>query len=153
MEQSLICCPQFNPSVWDEKIFEWDNKRFIKSEVKTFMYMPFNFGKVMENFQEQVEAGGAKMSPDAMCLSDHTSKWSMNVYLAVDKEVDGAENISLSGKYFSKVYEGPYSQTGKWTADFEKTAKTKGFIPKKMFMWYAYCPKCAKKYGKISLVS
>ncbi len=36
----------------------------------------------------------------------------------------------MSEKYFSKVYDGPYKDTGKWC------------------MWYTTCPKCVKKYGK-----
>lgn len=45
---------------------------------------------------------------DNLCLSDHTSKWNMGLYLAVDKKVKGLENLDLSGKYFNKVYEGPF---------------------------------------------
>jgi len=83
-----------------------------------------------------------------MVLSEHTSKWNMNLYLAVNKEVSGAENIMLSGKFFSKVYEGNFKDTGIWMKDFENYAKEKGMEVKKMYMWYTTCPKCAKKYGK-----
>lgn len=24
-----ICCPEFDPIPWDDKIIEWENKRFI----------------------------------------------------------------------------------------------------------------------------
>jgi len=66
----------------------------------------------------------------------------------VNKEVSGAENTTLSGKFFSKVYEGNFKDTGKWMKDFENYAKGKGMEVKKMYMWYTTCPKCAKKYGK-----
>jgi hypothetical protein len=66
----------------------------------------------------------------------------------VSKEVPGAENATLSGKYYSKVYDGPFKDTGKWSKDFEEKANSKGLKVKKMFMWYTTCPKCAKKYGK-----
>ena len=86
--------------------------------------------------------------PDSLGLSDHTSKWNMDIYLAVDKEIPGAKNTFLSGKYFSKVYEEPFSDTEKWRKDFENVLKSKWFNQKKMYMWYTTCPKCAKKYGK-----
>jgi hypothetical protein len=86
--------------------------------------------------------------PDWLCLSDHTSKWNMDLYLAVDKEIAEAENISLSGQYLSKVYEGNYNETGKWMKDFESFVKNKGYEMGKLYMWYTTCPKCAKKYGK-----
>jgi hypothetical protein len=72
----------------------------------------------------------------------------MDIYLAVNKEISGAENIDLGGKYCSKVYEGSFSDTGKWCKDFEGIIKSKGHSLKKLYMWYTTCPKCAKKYGK-----
>lgn len=151
MENNLkpeeICCPPLDPAQWDDKTLEWYNKPFIKDKVFTIMYMPIGFGKVMKRLDQKVRAANATM-PDFLCLAEHTTSWNMNLYLAVDKEVPHAENIALSGKYFSKVYEGPFQNTGKWTKDFEAEAKRKGHNIKKMYMWYTTCPKCAKKYGK-----
>ena len=107
------------------KLFEWNKKKFIKDKVTTFLYMPMNFGKVMKKLDEKVRAAHATI-PDWMCLSDHTSKWNMDLYLAVDKEIPGAENMTLSGKFLSKVYEGPFQDTGKWCKDFEQFAQSKG---------------------------
>jgi len=90
--------------------------------------------------------------PDWLCLSDHTSKWNMDLYLAVDKEVPGMENVQLSGKFLSKVYEGDFKNTGKWCSDFEKYLQEKNQVLEKMYMWYTTCPKCAKKYGKNYIV-
>lgn len=146
LKQDKICCPEFNPAPWDDKIFDWDNKKFIKDKVCTLCYLPINFGAVMKRNMGKVEKAGAAM-PDAMYLADHTSKWKMDLYLAVDREIAGAENVTLSGKFFSKVYEGNFKETGKWTADFTELAKSKGFEIKKMYLWYTTCPKCAKKYG------
>ena len=72
----------------------------------------------------------------------------MNLYLAVDKEILGVENMTLSGKFLSQVYEGPFQDTGKWCKDFEQFAQSKNMAISKLYMWYTTCPKCAKKYGK-----
>jgi hypothetical protein len=146
-EQKVECCPPFTPEPWDGKIIEWTNKKFIKDHVCTIFFMPMNFGKVMKRLDEKVRAASAAM-PDYLCLSEHTSNWNMDLYLAVDKEIPNADNITLSGKYFSKVYEGPFGDTGKWCKDFDALAKKDGYTINKMFMWYTTCPKCAKKYGK-----
>lgn len=142
-----VCCPKFDPTPWDRKEFEWNDKKFIKEKVFTLFYMPINFGMVMKKMNALVEKVGVTTS-DWLCLSDHTSKWNMDVYLAVDKEVEGANNVIIKGKYLSKVYEGNFKDTGKWMKDFENYAKEKGKEVKKMYMWYTTCPKCAKKYGK-----
>jgi hypothetical protein len=48
----------------------------------------------------------------------------------------------------SKVYEGPFEDTGKWYMGFESYAKSKGLGIKKLYVWYTTCPACAEKYGK-----
>ena len=145
-EKNQECCPKFDPAPWDGKVFEWEGKKFIKDKVFTLFYMPINFGAVIKRMVAKTEAAGAKTS-DNLCLSDHTSKWNMDLYLAADKDVPGAENVTLSGKFLFKVYEGPFKDTGKWCQDFENYAKEKGMAVKKMYMWYTTCPKCEKKYG------
>ncbi len=86
--------------------------------------------------------------PDALCLSHHTSKWNMDVYLAVDKEMSDSENVKLSGKFYCRGYEGDFRKTGEWISDFKKTSSEKHFLTAKMYMCYTICPKCAKTYGK-----
>ncbi|SFM30098.1 hydrolase [Methanolobus profundi] len=141
------CCPKFDPEPWDGKVIEWENKRFIKDKVLTLFYMPVNFGGVMKRLDRKVREAGASI-PDSLGLSDHTSKWNMDIYLAVDKEIPDAENVNLSGRFLSKVYEGPFKDTKKWCDDFEIYAKEQGHTIRKWYMWYTTCPKCAKKYGK-----
>ena len=141
------CCPPFDPSLWDEKTVEWHNKAFIKDHVCTLFYMPMNFGQVMKRLISKVEKAGAQM-PDWLCLSDHTSKWNMDVYLAVDKPIADAANANLSGNMFCKVFEGPFKDTGKWAKEFDTLIAQKGLTVEKLYMWYTTCPKCAKKYGK-----
>ena len=141
------CCPKFDPAPWDNKVLEWNNKKFIKDKVFTLFYMPINFGSVITRMNDKVEKSMAQM-PDWLCLSDHTSKWNMDLYLAVDKEIEGANNVEISGKFLSKVYEGDFKETGKWCKDFESYAKQNNYNIQKMYMWYTTCPKCAKKYGK-----
>ena len=141
------CCPKFNPGPWDGKIMSWNSRRFIKGRVRTFFYMPLNFGSLMRSLDSQIRSAGGTVL-DSMCLSDHTSRWNMDVYVAVDKMIPGAENTTLSGTFFSKVYEGPFRDTGKWCKDLEKQVRSQNFEIRKQFMWYTTCPKCARKYGK-----
>jgi hypothetical protein len=71
----------------------------------------------MKRLDGKVRNAGANI-PEWLCLSDHTSKWNMDLYLAVDREVPGAENTTLSGRFLSNVYEGPLKDTAKWGDDF-----------------------------------
>lgn len=141
------CCPKFDPIPWDGKIFDWDNKKFIKNKVATLFYLPLNFGGTMTRSVKKLEEAETKIS-EGIILSEHTSPWNMNIYLAVDKEIVDAENMTLNGKFLSKVYEGNFKDTGIWLKNFAGYAKNKGVTISKIYLWYTTCPKCAKKYGK-----
>jgi len=142
-----ICCPRFDPEPWENKEVVWNDKMFIKDRVKTVLHVPVNFSHVITRMMKKVDDAKAQ-TPDYLCLSDHTSKWNMDIYLAVEREIPGANNVKISGKYLTKVYEGSFNDTGKWCKDLEEHAKAQGAQIKKMYMWYTTCPKCAKKYGK-----
>jgi hypothetical protein len=141
-----VCCPVFDPRPWNNKILTWHNKRFIKTKINTFFYMPIGFGNAMAKLQTQADKYNARI--EHLCLSKSTSMWNMEILLEVDKEIPNIENILLSGTYYSKVYKGPYSDTGKWMTDFSKLTKEKGYEVKETYMWYTTCPKCAKKQGR-----
>ncbi len=147
MNEEKVCCPRFDPTRWDGRTIEWDNKKFIKDKVYTLFYMPLNYGGAMKRIDEKVERADATVQ-DGMCLSDHTSQWNMDLYVAVDKEVASAENVTWSGKFLCKVYEGNFKDAGIWMKDFEKFAQGRGISIKKMYLWYTTCPKCAKKYSE-----
>lgn len=146
-EQLEECCPVFNPTLWEDHRFEWENKLFIKDRVFSVFYIPINYAMVMNRLHKSVtKAGGNNL--DWLCLSDHTSMWNIDLYLAVDKEIPLAQNVVLKGKFYSKVYEGPFSDTKKWCNDFDTVAKRKGLQIKRQYLWYTTCPKCAEKFGK-----
>jgi hypothetical protein len=150
MEQE--CCPKFDPAPWDSEVFSWEQKKFIKGKVFALMYVPLNFSSVITKLMAKIDLAGAKPL-DNLTLSDHTSPWNMNLYVAVDKDVPGAENVTMSGKFYSKVYEGDFKNTAKWGEDFKKIVQEKNMKIKKLYMWYTTCPKCAKKYGKNYVVT
>ncbi|PKQ29926.1 MAG: hypothetical protein CVT60_02720 [Actinobacteria bacterium HGW-Actinobacteria-10] len=146
------CCPKFDPTGWKDAMLEWQDRRFIKGTVKTFMLMPVNYGKVVKELEQKIKAAGGTV-PDNLVLSDHTSKTNMDVYVATDREVPGADNYTLNGRFFSSVYEGAFEDTGNWVKDFTDKVDSRGMTTKKMFMWYTTCPKCATFYGENYVVA
>ena len=59
------CCPVFDPIPWDGKIFEWKDKKFIRDQIRTFFFIPLNFGKVIPRMNARVESVGASI-PDRL---------------------------------------------------------------------------------------
>ena len=141
------CCPRFNPEPWDDKTLTWANKRFVKDRVTSFLHIPLNFGAVMKRNVGAIEAFNA--APETMVvLSDETSLWGADVYIEVTKDIPDANMTTISGTFFSKVFEGPYRNMRKWIEEMKTSVEEKGKNLQKLFFFYTACPKCAKKYGK-----
>ena len=141
------CCPRFNPEPWDEKEVTWQDKIFIKDNVRSFLHIPLNFGQVVVKNMEMIEEAGA-LAPQPLMLSDEKSLWGTDVYIAVSKEVPRAEMARISGTFLTKVFEGSYKNAGKWAKEMKAYVKSKGKEIKKMYFFYTTCPKCAEVYGK-----
>jgi hypothetical protein len=141
------CCPRFNPEPWDEKEVTFQDKLFLKDHVKSFLHIPLNFGKVMVKNMEMIQRADA-LSPEPLMLSDEKSLWGADIYIAVSKEVPGAEMVRISGTFLTKVFEGPYKNAGKWAREMAEYVKAKAKNLEKMYFFYTTCPKCAEFYGK-----
>jgi len=141
------CCQEFDPKPWDKKTITWKNKPFLKDHVCSFLHIPLNFGGVMKKNMEKIVKVNA-LSSEPVVLSDEKSLWGSDIYISVSKPVPDSETTKISGTFLSKVYEGSYSQTGKWVKDMEAFVKSKGRKTKKLYFFYTTCPKCAKHYGK-----
>jgi len=141
------CCPRFDPGPWDEKEVIFENKLFVKDHVRSFLHIPLNVGKVMVRNMEMIQKADA-LPPEPLMLSDEKSLWGADIYIAVAKEVPGADMAQISGAFLTKVFEGPYKDAGKWARAMTVYVKTKAGQMKKMYFFYTTCPKCAKHYGK-----
>jgi hypothetical protein len=141
------CCPRFNPEPWDEKEVTFDNRLFIKDHVISFFHIPLNFGKVMVKNMELIQKADA-LEPEPLMLSDEKSLWGSDIYIAVSKEVPGAETARISGTFMTKVFEGPYKNAGQWAKEMKNYVKSKAKELNKMYFFYTTCPKCAETYGK-----
>ena len=145
------CCQKFNPGPWDDNVLTWENKRFVKDRVASFLHIPLNFGAVMKRNVTAIEAAHA--SPENMVvLSDENSLWGADVYLEVTGDVPGANMATISGTFLSKVFEGPYKNMRKWIEEMKAFVAAKGRTAGKLYFFYTTCPKCAKKYGKNYIV-
>jgi Bacterial hydrolase len=141
------CCPRFDPEPWDDKEITFENKLFVKDRVRSVLHIPLNFGKVMVRNMEQIKAADAE--PDEMLLlSDENSLWGSDVYIAVSKDVPGAQMTRISGTFLTRAFEGPYKDIRQWIAQMKAHVASKKKEMEKLYFFYTTCPKCAKVYGK-----
>jgi effector-binding domain-containing protein len=141
------CCPRFNPEPWDKKEVTFKDKLFIKDHVTSFLHIPLNFGKVMVRNMERIAKAGA-LAPEPILLSDENSLWGADIYIAVSKDVPGAEMVKVSGTFLTQVFEGPYKNIRQWVKQMTDYVREQRKELKKLYFFYTTCPKCAKYYGK-----
>jgi hypothetical protein len=141
------CCPRFDPAPWDGKELRWQDARFVKDRVTSFLHIPLNFGAVMRRNMTRIEAAGAASDRNVI-LSDENSLWGADVYIEVAKDVPGVNMATISGSFLCKVFEGPYQNVRKWVTEMNAFVRGKGKEIRKLYFFYTTCPKCAKKYGK-----
>jgi len=147
------CCPRFNPEGWDEQEIIFDNKKFVKAKTRSFMHIPLNMGKVYTKTCKAIEDVKAFPEDYYLILSVDESPWRAEHFFAVEKDVPGEEMATLSGRYMTKVFEGPYKDAPKWMKEMEGYLKSKDKEIKKFYLFYTTCPKCAKHYGKNYVVA
>lgn len=144
------CCPEFNPAPWDEKEHVWNDKLFIKGNVPQIFHIPLpgainrTVGRLWKTAQN---ADAVRDLKDFLMLAYDPSPWKSEFHLAVNHEVQGAENVKLTGTFLSKVFDGPFSAVPQWIKEMERYVAEKGHKTLKYYFYYTTCPKCAKKYG------
>jgi len=141
------CCSRFDPGPWDAREVVFTNRLFLKDRVRSFLHIPLDFGRVMVKNMRRIKDAGA-LSAEPLLLSDENSLWGADVFIAVSKDVPGAEMARISGTFLSKAFEGPYRNMKQWVGEMGSFVKSKGREMKKMYFFYTTCPRCAKFYGK-----
>ena len=146
------CCPRFDPSPWDDREFEFQDRLFVRERTVNFLHIPLNMGAMIKRTLSKIQAAGAA-SDEFVMLSTDPSPWRGEHYFAVSKEVPAADNVRLSGTYVTKVFEGPYRNAGKWVREVQEYVDSQHKELQKLYFFYTTCPKCAKHYGKNYVVA
>lgn len=142
------CCAIPNIQDWDNKQLDFKDKHFIRLHTKSFMYMPINMAKIMKQLNKIANSADAMLDArQVMILSRDLSPWQAEQMISVQKPIDGADNVMLSGTFLSKVFEGPYKEVKNWYQEMYAYAKSLGLSVKCLYFFYTTCPKCAKHYG------
>lgn len=143
------CCAVPNIKAWDEQEVTFREKRFIRMYTRSFFFVPLNMAKVMTRIQQLAEGANAAIpAQEVMILSRDLSPWKAEQLYAVKKPVKGADNVTLSGKFVTKVFEGQYQDVKKWYDALQEFVTSRGEIASHVYFFYTTCPKCAKHYGK-----
>lgn len=151
LSQHDECCPEFHPELWDQKKVHWENKPFLKETIPTFFHIPFPpmIGKkITKMWQMAMDAKKTEANKEeALVLFHDPSAFKSEIYLSVTDTVPGANNVRLSGDFIAKVFSGPYNAVPKFIKEMDAYLSAQGRKAQDYYIHYAYCPKCAEKFG------
>ena len=149
--QNNECCPVFRHELWDGRTHRWENKKFIKDSVPTLFHMPFPplIGKKMTHMCDLAEKVNAMEGDksEMLVLFHDPSAFKSEMYMQVNKEVPEANNVTISGTFVSKVFDGPYNAVPKFIKEMDAYLAESNQKAKDYYVHYAYCPGCMKKFG------
>jgi hypothetical protein len=141
------CCPRFHPENWEGVELHFDAKRFVRASTVSFFHVPLNMDTVFSHTMKAIQEAHAA-GKGFLVLSHDTSAWHGEHLFAVDRDVPGADMITLSGDFVTKVFEGDYAETPKWAEALAREVEERGKKLAEIYWYYTTCPRCAKVYGK-----
>ncbi|MDD4352423.1 MAG: hypothetical protein PHU71_05645 [Candidatus Gracilibacteria bacterium] len=146
------CCPTFDPNKWDQKAFTWDKKKFIIETIPTLFHIPFPpmIGRKITKMWKQAEQAGQteQDKTETLVLFTDPSPFKSEIYLSVTGEVPQGKNVTLSGTFATRFFDGPYNAIPKFMKEMDAYLSKQGKKAKRYLVHYAYCPKCAKEAGQ-----
>ncbi len=149
--QDQPCCPEFDVAKWDRKTLVWENKLFVMETIPALFHIPFPpmITKKTMKLHTMAEKAGVTIPnlSDALILFRDPTPFRSEIYYAVTQAVEGANNTSISGTFMARVFDGPYNAIPRFLKEMEAYLKEIGKSAKDYYVHYAYCPKCARKFG------
>ena len=150
-QKTKECCPRFHQEKWDGKTFNWEKKQFVKISVPTVFHVPFQkmLNKKITALMQKAEVSKKleENPEDVLLLFNDPSAFKSDIYLSVTGDVPDAKNEKISGTFFAKVFDGSYKAVPKFIKKMDALLKDQNKKAKDYYVHYAYCPKCAEKFG------
>ncbi|MEY4580071.1 MAG: hypothetical protein RL701_4774 [Pseudomonadota bacterium] len=139
------CCPRFDSAKFKPGELEWRDEIFAKVHVKCFFHVPIIMAQQIMRASADIAAAGAEAATPLM-LIDEISPWASDVYIRVSKPVSGLNMTTLPGTYMTRLFEGGYRQSQRWTNAMRQYVAERNRHMVKLYFAYGTCPRCAKIY-------
>jgi hypothetical protein len=140
------CCARFDPKPWDDIEFVWHGKPFVKEHVTSLFHVPLNMAAKLRHANKLIEASD-EWADGNILLCEELSPWRSDLYVEVTGPVPGAEMATLSGRFLTRVYDGPFRDAPHWIDDMKRHVAARGLSLLKLYFGYTTCPRCARIYG------
>lgn len=149
-QKEAICCPLFETEKWNNVQHAWNAKPFLVETVPEIFHIPLpgTYPKAIQRMWKRAHDAGVAPGPnDFLLLAHDPTAFKSELYMSVTGEVPGGRNEKFTGTFYSKVFEGRYSDIRRFIHQMQESLDAKKMIARKHYIYFPYCPKCARKYG------
>lgn len=151
-DDSRQCCTLLNEDDWQQKEHIWNNRVFYTQHYNALFYIPLNIGKIISTSYEMLDKKGL-LKKDGLILCRNESFWGGEICIEITETCPDLNTVTLSGHFISKFYEGSsYKDSGSWHNDMKQYVDSLGLHALEYCSYYATCPDCKKKFGKVQTV-
>lgn len=147
LDNATGCCPRFHPEHWDRQSLHFREKRFVRAVTRSQDHVPVDMDEVFPRTFEAITDAGALDAAHPLVLSRDLSPQQAEHLFAIDGDVPGAEIVTLSGHYRTRVFDAPYQEAPLLLGGFARELAHEGEQVLESYVFYPVCPACSQAYG------
>lgn len=157
MENNILeCgCIVLNKDEWDNKKFMWDKKYFFIQNHFVFLHFPINISEKIREAMTKIKSKGYTLSKPTMILDKEIGLFTGELMVEINNPSTQAPDIKVlkNKTVYTSFFEGEFKDLISAISILKKYVMTKeNKIPVNIYLWYASCPKCWDKRGKITII-
>jgi hypothetical protein len=144
-------CPRLDPQQWDGRFWEWREKPFYRATYWCVLGIPLNLDSVVEKAMTDIRGYGLTADP-LIILSRDETMFHSSLLIAINKETDQLPVETISGSFYSRLYEGRYADKRRHNEDIKADLRERELTAKELYHYHATCPACVQERGSAQTV-
>ena len=146
-----LFCPRLIRKEWDQKIHQWDKKPFYALPYRSFFGLPVNLARQTDWAVRLLSQRGLLDSvPINFAVNERS--FGGTLMIAINRIVKELETRAVSGRFMSFFFTGKYTGRHHWIRHVYRYGRANRVNFHKLHIWYATCPRCARKQGYAQVV-
>ena len=140
------CCPRLDPAEWDKLFWVWDKKPFYAARFWSIFNLPLTLDSAIRKAVQDIESRGVGDEEPLLFQRDEAMLHS-TLLVSIKKYVDDLPVETVSGRFYSRLFEGKYSDSGRFAKEVNSDLKLRGLSQVELMFYYPTCADCLMKRG------
>ena len=144
-------CPILEARDWDRRFWDWKDKPFYAATYWSIMHIPLNLDAVVRKAVADIRERNL-MSEPIITFTREETMFHSTILISIREGTDELPVETLTGRYYSRLFEGGYGDTGKHMGEMRADLGKQGLKPGELLLYHATCPVCVEERGAAQTV-